>query len=71
MSLELDSKYDNALAFAWKPKCQRFAIIQEDGPTIDTSFYAMKTTRNAGGQLRKLMILRGKQADRCLVLVPS
>ncbi|GAB2300311.1 Eukaryotic translation initiation factor 3 subunit B [Dionaea muscipula] len=60
--LELESKNDKIIAFAWEPKGHRFAVIHGDNPRPDVSFYSMWTAHNTG-RVSKLTTLKSKQAN--------
>ncbi|ONK70880.1 uncharacterized protein A4U43_C04F2480 [Asparagus officinalis] len=60
--LELETKTEKIVAFAWEPKGHRFAIIHGDGPRPDISFYTMRTAQNVG-RVQKLTTLKSKQAN--------
>ncbi|RZC52594.1 hypothetical protein C5167_021031 [Papaver somniferum] len=60
--LELESKNDNIMAFAWEPKGHRFAIIHGEARKVDVSFYSMRTA-TCTGRVSKLTTLQAKNAS--------
>ena len=51
--LELPSKNDKIVDFAWEPKGTRFAVLHGDGQRPNLSLYEMKDMRTtATGRLR-------------------
>jgi len=59
--LELESKADKIVAFAWEPQGHRFAVVHGDGARPDVSFYTMRA--DGGSRLKHLATLKGKSVN--------
>lgn len=59
--LELESKTEKIVAFAWEPQGHRFCIIHGEGARPDVSFYTMRD--GGGSKLKHLATFKGKSAN--------